>query len=283
MMHEMGAHELARQYEWWTMKSQPNALKRLEAEDDPERGLVAVDFRAGMALLPFLPQCPADFKLIVKGVGPGQPRPVRQGRRRRARSLCRRRMPTRFAGMAGALEALKSADEAYRDSLPDITHHHIKLITKPRLWTAIHKAWVRGWEIRRMADPAAAGRLGKNRFAAVLFLLLGLLPLLTPDPVLARIPGAVGRALAPLARPASRAVRPQALGPGRDPPPCRGSRDEGRLPRPGLQGACRRGPRRLAQVGAGERRARPGHRLKAGALSPQPAARVPSRRASTAS
>ena len=99
-----------------------------------------------------------------------------------------------FAGMAGALEALKSADQAYRDSLPDITHHHIKLITRPRLWTAIHRAWVRGWEIRRMADPAAAGRLGKNRFAAILFLLLGLLPLLTPVLFLLEFPGrSVGR------------------------------------------------------------------------------------------
>src|SRR5512135_3116752 len=70
-MHEIGAPELARQYEWWSLKSQPNALKRTEADADPERGLVAVDFRAGMALLPFLPQCPADFKLIVQGIARG--------------------------------------------------------------------------------------------------------------------------------------------------------------------------------------------------------------------
>src|SRR5512138_2403768 len=36
-MHEMGAPELARQYEWWSLKSQPNALKRTEADADPER------------------------------------------------------------------------------------------------------------------------------------------------------------------------------------------------------------------------------------------------------
>ena len=33
LMRDMGAEELARQYEWWTLKSQPNALKRLEADD----------------------------------------------------------------------------------------------------------------------------------------------------------------------------------------------------------------------------------------------------------
>jgi hypothetical protein len=57
LMRDMGADELARQYEWWTLKSQPNALKRLEADAGPG-GLFAVDFRAGMTLLAFPAQCP---------------------------------------------------------------------------------------------------------------------------------------------------------------------------------------------------------------------------------
>jgi len=192
LMREMGAPELARQYEWWTMKSQPNALKRLEADGDPERGLVAVDFRAGMALLPFLPQCPADFKLIARGAARGSLVQFDRGDIRALRSFVAGHGEA-FAGMAGALDELESADQAYRDSLPDITHHHIKLITKPRLWTAIHRAWVRGWEIRRMADSVAAGRLAKNRLSSLLFLLLGLLPLLTPALFLLKFPGrAVG-------------------------------------------------------------------------------------------
>lgn len=68
LLHEMGAHEFARQYEWSTCKSQPNALKRTDTEASPEKGLSAVDFRAGLALLPFLPMSPGDFKLIVQGV-----------------------------------------------------------------------------------------------------------------------------------------------------------------------------------------------------------------------
>ncbi len=188
LMHDMGAPELARQYEWWTMKSQPNALKRLEADDDPERGLVAVDFRAGMTLLPFLPQCPADLKLIARGVARGSLVQFDRGDLRRLEAFVSAHGPA-FADMAGALEELKKADQTYRDSLPDIAHHHIRLITQPRLWTAIHSAWVRGWEIRRMADPEAAGRLRKSRFAALLFLLLGLLPVLTPALFLLEFPG----------------------------------------------------------------------------------------------
>ncbi len=188
LMHDMGAHELARQYEWWTMKSQPNALKRLEADDDPERGLVAVDFRAGMALLPFLPQCPADFKLIARGAARGSLVQFDRGDIRKLESYVVTHGPA-FADMPGALEDLKKADQAYRDSLPDVAHHHIRLLTQPRLWTAIHAARVRGWEIRRMADPGAAGRLRKSRFAALLFLLLGFLPLLTPALFLLKSPG----------------------------------------------------------------------------------------------
>ena len=47
LLHEMGAPELARQYEWWSCKSQPNALKRVSANEAPGDGLTAVDFRPG--------------------------------------------------------------------------------------------------------------------------------------------------------------------------------------------------------------------------------------------
>ena len=188
LMHDMGAPELARQYEWWTMKSQPNALKRTEADGDPEKGLVAVDFRAGMALLPFLPQCPADFKLIVQGAGRGSLVQFDRGNIGALESYVEAHDRT-FAGMSGALEALKSADQAYRDSLPDITHHHIQLLTRPRLWTAIRRAWLQGWKIRHMADAGALESLGKNPAAALLFVLLGLLPLLTPILLLLDFPG----------------------------------------------------------------------------------------------
>ena len=188
LMRDMGAEELARQYEWWTLKSQPNALKRLEAEDDPERGLVAVDFRAGMALLPFLPQCPADFKLIVRGLLRGSLVQFDRGSVRKLGRYAAAR-PAEFGDLAGALEELERTDRAYRESQLDVTHNHVRLLAKPRLWASIHAAWVRSWEVRNMADEAAAGPLGKNAAAALLFLLLGLLPVLTPVLLLVRFPG----------------------------------------------------------------------------------------------
>ena len=68
LLHDIGAYEFARQYEWSTCKSQPNMLKRKGTENDPAAGLVAVDFRPGLVLLPFLPMSPGDFALIAKGI-----------------------------------------------------------------------------------------------------------------------------------------------------------------------------------------------------------------------
>ena len=188
LMHEMGAAELARQYEWGTMKSQPNALKRTEADADPERGLVAVDFRAGMTLLPFLPQSPADFRLIGQGIRRGSLVQFDRGDIAALEAYVTGH-PEAFAVLSGALDELKAADAAYRDSQPDIAHHHIKLLVAPRLWTAIHKAWVRGWGIRHMVDGRAEKALAANGPAAALFLLLGLLPVLTPILFLIAFPG----------------------------------------------------------------------------------------------
>jgi hypothetical protein len=52
------------------MKSQPNAMKRtdLPDADGPADGLCAIDFRAGLALLPWLPMSPGDVKLIFDGI-----------------------------------------------------------------------------------------------------------------------------------------------------------------------------------------------------------------------
>ena len=187
-MREMGAEELARQYEWGTLKSQPNALKRLAHDADPERGLTAVDFRAGIVLLPFLPECPADFKLILRGISRGSLVQFDRGDTRKLENYTSAR-PSDFADMAGAIEELKTVDRRYRDSLPDIAHHHTKLITKPKLWASIHAAWVRSWEIRNTADKDAAGLFQRSRLAALLFLLLGFLPVLTPALLILKFPG----------------------------------------------------------------------------------------------
>jgi len=175
LLHEMGAHEFARQYEWWTCKSQPNCLKRIAFDSDPEKGLTAVDFRAGLALLPFCPMSPGDFMLIAKGIARGSFVQFDRGDIRALESFVRANAGL-FAGMEGMLAELKEADRAYRESIPDITHNHIRLVTSTGLWHRILNSAVTGWRVKNDVDDGGERRLRGNVFAILLFACAGLVP-----------------------------------------------------------------------------------------------------------
>ena len=177
LMHTMGAHELARQYVWWTCKSQPNVLKRLTSDSSPSSGHVAVDFRAGLALLPFLPMSPADFKLIIRGVARGSLVQFDRGDIDTLQTFVTANKDT-FKDMEEALQELKTSDRTYRESLPDITHHHVRLLTHPKLWSSILRSRLKEWRIQNLLDKNAQERLAHNRFLLGIYYLLGLIPFL---------------------------------------------------------------------------------------------------------
>ena len=177
LLHEVGAPEFARQYEWSTWKSQPNCLKRLDTEDEPSRGLVAVDFRAGLALLPFLPMSPGDVILIGKGLARGSLVQFDRGDLDRLEAYVNVR-PELFADMTGMLTELKAAERVYRDSMPDITHNHLRLLYSGKLWSTILSSAVTGWFVRGDLDPQHRDILRGSRSRTLLMLLVSLLPLL---------------------------------------------------------------------------------------------------------
>jgi len=147
MLHEMGAPELARQYEWWTCKSQPNCLKRYDCEADPAAGLTAVDFRAGLALLPYLPMSPGDVRLILRGLAHGRIVQFDRGDLGKLEDYVRA-AGGEFADMAPALEELRAVEAEYRDSQIDLAGHHVRLLHDAGLWRAVREAAVRGWGVR---------------------------------------------------------------------------------------------------------------------------------------
>jgi hypothetical protein len=174
--HELGAHEFARQYEWSTCKSQPNCLKRTGTDDSPSGGLVAVDFRAGLALLPFLPMSPGDFKLIAKGLLRGSLVQFDRGDISKLEKFIQAH-PDTFSDMDDMLEELKAAEHVYRDSVPDITHNNFRLLYDLRLWsTMIHSA-ITGWKVRNFITIGCEEKLRRNRVFALLFSITGILPL----------------------------------------------------------------------------------------------------------
>jgi hypothetical protein len=177
LLHAMGAHEFARQYEWSTCKSQPNCLKRKDTETYQSDGLVAVDFRAGLALLPFLPMSPGDFKLIFNGVKRGSLVQFDRGDIGKLESFVEAHRDD-FADAGPMLEELKANEQIYRDSVPDITHNHLRLFCSSRLWSTILDSAVTGWKVRNLVDGPGEEKLRKNRVLTLLFYLIGIIPLI---------------------------------------------------------------------------------------------------------
>jgi hypothetical protein len=177
LLHDMGAYELARQYEWSTCKSQPNCLKRRDTEDNPSGGLVAVDFRAGLALLPFLPMSPGDFKLIWNGLKRGSLVQFDRGSVKKLEQFIKAHSND-FSDMYQMLEELKADEQVYRDSVVDITHNHIRLLYSRELWSTILDNVVTSWQVRNLIDEEHEQKLRRNRILTLLYLIIGVIPFL---------------------------------------------------------------------------------------------------------
>ena len=176
LFHDMGAPELARQYEWWTMKSQPNVLKRRDAGDDPAAGLVAVDFGAGLALLPFLPMSPADVRLIARGLGGGRLVQFDRGDLGRLEAYVRAR-PHLFDGMGAALAELRHAEAAYHGAQPDLLNRRMEALLDRDLPEKVCRTWAEGYRVRGIMDAQTAKRMRTRPTALLVFLAVGLVPL----------------------------------------------------------------------------------------------------------
>lgn len=177
LLHEMGAPEFARQYEWSTCKSQPNCLKRQGTDNDPSAGLVAVDFRAGLALLPFLPMSPGDFALIAKGLGRGSLVQFDRGDLNKLQRFVDSHADD-FDDMRTMLEELQAVETTYRNSVPDITHNHVRLFYSSRLWSTMLDSAVTGWKVKNLIDQKCEQNLRKSTISTLLFFVLGLIPFL---------------------------------------------------------------------------------------------------------
>ena len=177
LLHDMGAPELARQYEWGTLKSQPNALKRLDSDEDDVNAITAIDFRAGLALLPFLPMSPADFKLIIKGLFRGNFVQFDRGNLKKLENFVQSHKDE-FQDLMPVYEELLMREPQYRGSLPDITHHGFKLLFKRSLQKSVKQGLIRGWESRQIVDEEHKGKLSKSGIRFALFYLVGILPFL---------------------------------------------------------------------------------------------------------
>jgi len=180
LMHSMGAPEFARQYEWWTAKSQPNSMKRTDLPncDGPGDGLCAIDFRAGLALLPWLPMSPGDIKLIFDGLFKRKTLVQFDRCNTKKMQAFFETHSELFANMQPAIDEFFEQDRAYRRSLPDITHHGLRVLFDRALQKDIRAGLVEGYLAADLIDAAFAEKLNKGGLRFPMFHLLGILPIL---------------------------------------------------------------------------------------------------------
>jgi len=177
LFHEMGAPELARQYEWWTAKSQPNALRRHDTDSNgPTDGLCAIDFRAGLALLPFVPMSPGDFRLISDGFNRGHAVQFDRGNLDELEAFVGEHRDE-FEDLLPALDELKEVEKVYRASLPDVTHHGTRVLFDDDLRPRIRDGLVQGYRCNDVVDEKHAATLERGSLPFILFYLAGILPL----------------------------------------------------------------------------------------------------------
>jgi hypothetical protein len=80
--------------------------------------------------------------------------------------------------MTGLYDELVRADDIYRNSIPDITHNHIRLLSSGKLWSTIFNSASVGWKVRNIIDEKGFEKLHNSRFRTFIFFLIGLIPIL---------------------------------------------------------------------------------------------------------
>jgi len=177
LFHDMGAPELARQYEWSTMKSQPNALLRLDTKNGSVTDLCSIDFRAGLALLPYLPMSPGDIKLIFQGLFHGRLVQFDRGNLKKLHEFIEK-YKNYFEDILPVYEELKEVDPQYRRSMPDLTHQGLRLIFSRSLRNDVAEGLIQGWKVRGLVDDEQSKKLSGSSFRFLIYYLLGIVPIL---------------------------------------------------------------------------------------------------------
>ena len=139
-----------------------------------------MDFRAGLALLPFLPMSPGDFKLILKGLKRGSLVQFDRGNLDTLEKHLNEH-PEMYESLANSqkmLEELKECEQVYRNSVPDITHNHLRLLHDGNLWNGLFNSAVTGWKTRNLLDAEKEAVFRNSKLKTLLFFLLGLIPIL---------------------------------------------------------------------------------------------------------
>jgi hypothetical protein len=179
LCHRIGAHGLARQYEWYTFVAQANVLALKDSPAEAPK-FVVVDCRPGLAVPFFLPLSPAHLGIILKGLRGGvlvvhfdQCDLAQLGAWLAARQ-----------GLAEELrplvDRLRIDDMHYRNGLPDLWQRRLPFWTDASQWAKVRLARLVAWQRLGLLSARSVKRL---KISGELFwtaMLLDNFPLLGP-------------------------------------------------------------------------------------------------------
>jgi hypothetical protein len=178
LCHRIGAHGLARQYEWYTLVSQANVLT---LEDSPAGApkFAVVDCRPGLAVPFFLPLSPAHFRIILKGLRAGLL--VHFDRCDLAQlDAWLADHPHVAEGLGPLADRLRIDDESYRAGLPDLWQRRLGFWSDRSVRTKVRIGRLQVWRRLGLLSPRSAKRLKTSEGLFLAALLLDNLPLLGP-------------------------------------------------------------------------------------------------------
>ena len=120
---------------------------------------------------------PADFRLILRGVARGRFVQFDRPDWARFQKFIADHQAD-FADLQPAIEELACQEPRHRRSLPDVTHHRLKLLTDPSLRRCIREGTITGWRHLGRLDEDHAARLTRRPLLFGLLYLVSLIPLL---------------------------------------------------------------------------------------------------------
>jgi hypothetical protein len=120
---------------------------------------------------------PGDFKLIFNGLKRGSIVQFDRGDLGKLSKFVEAHRD-QFSDIHQMLDELRACENIYRNSVPDITHNHIRLLYDADLWRTILSNAVAGWKVRNIIDEQNEAKFHSCKISTILFFLIGLIPFL---------------------------------------------------------------------------------------------------------
>ncbi len=160
LCREMGACGLSRQFEWYTLVSQPNVLTRRNPSGPA--AFTAVDCRPGLAVPFFLPLSPIHAQRILHGLRRGQFVLYDEADLPRLKTYLRSHPGLVTEEIERWLAVLEDDQRLYREGLPDLWHSLGAVIQVPERRAALRRAAAGRWLRRGDISAEMAGRLRRS-------------------------------------------------------------------------------------------------------------------------